>query len=263
MDRTGLLLFIPAYRCAPQITRVLSQLTPPIRSQFREIIVVDNISPDETVESAKNFIIPLAPHETAIRIVQNPRNMGLGGTHKMAFDYAIKNHFHGCIVLHGDDQGNILDFEPILNSLKSESSFVFGARFHPCSQIQGYSAFRIFGNQVFNLLASFATHRKILDFGGSGLNFFPCETLAKHDFWSYADDLTFHVFLVLNALKMNQIIEFKAITWREDDQISNVRLFKQARKLVRILALSLTNGLLRDSESKFTQKPAEWTRLLG
>ena len=42
-------------------------------------------------------------------ILQNHQNYGLGGSHKAAFNYAIKNNFDCLIVCHGDDQCEIDD----------------------------------------------------------------------------------------------------------------------------------------------------------
>ena len=48
-----ILVFIPAYRCAPQIVRVLQQFSDPdIHRRFAEILVLDNRSPDDTAEVA-------------------------------------------------------------------------------------------------------------------------------------------------------------------------------------------------------------------
>ena len=40
----------------------------------------------------------------------------MGGSHKVAFNYAIENNFDYIIVLHGDDQGSISDMIPVLKN---------------------------------------------------------------------------------------------------------------------------------------------------
>ena len=49
-----------------------------------------------------------------IKVLKNRENYGLGGSHKVAFNYAIENNFDYIIVLHGDDQGSISDMIPVL-----------------------------------------------------------------------------------------------------------------------------------------------------
>ncbi len=86
-------------------------------------------------------------------LVRNNENYGLGGSHKVAFSYAIKNEFDYMIVLHGDDQGRIQDMLPLLQSGKYKNyDACLGGRFAPGSSLEGYSKFRTFGNRVFNII---------------------------------------------------------------------------------------------------------------
>ncbi len=252
------LLFIPSYQCARQIKRVLESLTS-YTQYFHEILVIDNQSPDETFEVAKETVNHL---KLPIKILKNPANVGLGGTHKMCFQYAIENKFDHVVILHGDDQGSIRDFESILKEACERKflSFQFGSRFHTDSQRTNYGLIRTWGNQFFNTLASFISHRSISDLGGSGLNLFPVSLLEKHQFLRYSNDLTFHVYVLLNALRLGQAIEFRAISWREEDQMSNVRMYRQTKKLISILITYLTKNrcLLSDSSDVFSYHPRQW-----
>lgn len=66
------LLFIPCYRCENQIVRVLSKLKN-YSQFFDEILVIDNISPDQTPTVAKKFITDNTLAN--VRVVQNPANI--------------------------------------------------------------------------------------------------------------------------------------------------------------------------------------------
>lgn len=251
------LLFIPSYRCAPQITRVLAQLIP-YQHYFQEILLIDNISPDDTVQKACGFI---KQNELQVKVMINPLNLGLGGSHKMAFQYAEEGNFDHVFILHGDDQGSIADFVAVMEEFKNKSSdsFWMGARFHPSSRLQGYAIIRILGNIAYNTLASILTTRTIFDLGGSGLNMFPVKLLRSHPYRSYANDLTFHVYLLLNAIRLGQKLSFHPISWREDDQISNVKLWQQSLKLLGILKDYFTSrDLIKDSSQEFKSKTQEW-----
>jgi dolichol-phosphate mannosyltransferase len=252
------LLFIPCYRCAPQITRVLQSLENDLQ-YFDEIIIIDNVSPDETALKASRYIQDHKIPKTKVLI--NPANVGLGGSHKLAFQYAIQEKFDHVVILHGDDQGSLKDFRPLLEKMKvgSLSSFWMGARFHPYSSLKGYSIIRILGNLFYNGLASILSTRTIYDLGGSGVNLFPVRLLKAHSFLGYANDLTFHVYLLLNAIKMGQSVNFRPISWREDDQISNVKLMAQSMKLLKILFHFFKDQkLLQDQSQSFEYGPAQW-----
>ena len=78
----------------------------------------------------------------------------------------------------------------------------------------------------------------IPDFGGSGLNIYRIKSLVNggnRDFLQFADDLTFHPSLLLYALHRRQRIHFSPIQWHEEDQISNVKAFRQSLQLLKML----------------------------
>ena len=164
-----ILVFIPMYNCEKQIGRVIDQLVGEIKPYISEAIIVNNRSTDNgeqvVLEKLKNLNTDLS-----IKLLRNNENYGLGGSHKVAFKYAIENNFDYIIVLHGDDQGNIADFIPLLkNQVHKKYDCCLGARFMKESKILGYSSFRTFGNKVYNLILSIFLGKRIYDLG-SGLN---------------------------------------------------------------------------------------------
>ena len=108
-----LLVFIPAYNCEKQVTRVLSQLLDKrIAPWVGECIVVNNRATDGTESAVQDW---MARHPDApVRLLRNDQNYGLGGSHKVAFGYAAAHGYEHLVVLHGDDQGAIADLLPIL-----------------------------------------------------------------------------------------------------------------------------------------------------
>lgn len=239
------LLFIPAYNCESQIPRVLNSLTPDSSQWFERILIIDNRSSDQTISACQSALVN-HPLRTKTTLVRNSINGGLGGTHKTAFDYAIAENFDYVTILHGDDQGAISDFKNIFTSLDGKS-FYLGARFHPDSVLTNYSRLRTAGNIVFNFLSGLITGRKIYDLGGSGLNTFPVKALSNLDYRSYANDLTFHVYLLLDAVQQRHSIRFIPISWREEDQISNAKVFRQGLKLMKILMNFLLGRKAKDA----------------
>lgn len=226
-----ILVFIPAYNCGRQIRRVFEQFHG-VERYFAEILVVDNRSTDNTLEAACSAA---ANARLPVTIVSNKDNYGLGGSHKVAFSYALDNGFDYCVVLHGDDQGSISDLVPHLDAgVHREVDCLLGARFAPGSKLEGYSAFRTFGNNVFNLLYSACAGRRLYDLG-SGLNLYRVSKLAGAKYRGFANNLTFNYFMVLASVNWGWNIRFFPITWREDDQISNVKLFRQSMQILGIL----------------------------
>ncbi|MBR4175230.1 MAG: glycosyltransferase family 2 protein [Lachnospiraceae bacterium] len=229
-----ILLFIPMYNCEKQIIRVLDQLTDEVSSYLSEVIIVNNRSTDNGEDAVLDYLENTSPKVRTI-LLRNDENYGLGGSHKVAFDYALEHGFDYVIVLHGDDQGNIDNLLPYLRSgAYNRFDCFLGARFMKGSSLQGYSAFRTFGNRVYNILFSFVCGTKIRDLG-SGLNMYKTDILESGFYEKYPDNLMFNYCMIMGSCHFGHKICFFPISWREDDQVSNVKMTSQAIKVLKLL----------------------------
>ena len=233
MDK--ILLFIPMYNCEKQITRVLGQLSDEVCEYLSEVLIINNISTDNGEKVVEDY---LRNNKLRIKatLIRNDENYGLGGSHKVAFDYAIKNDFDYVILLHGDDQGDISNILPYLKNRAYEQYDCFlGARFMRGSQLKGYSKFRTFGNRVYNLLFSVGCGYRVYDLG-SGLNMYKVSILKDAFYLKYKDNLIFNYCMVMGSAYYKHKVKFFPIIWREDDQVSNVKMVSQAITVLKLLA---------------------------
>lgn len=225
MDK--IMVFIPMYNCEKQVVRVLNQFDREIIKYINEIVIINNRSTDNGEVKVKEFI-DNTDLDIKITLLRNNENYGLGGTHKVAFKYAKENCYDYAIVLHGDDQGSIKDILPFLKNKEYQNYDSFlGARFIKGSKLKNYSKFRTFGNRVYNILFSMVVHRKIYDLG-SGLNMYKVNSLESEYYLKFPDNLTFNCYMLLAINCYKQKIKFFPISWREDDQVSNVKMVSQA-----------------------------------
>lgn len=248
-----ILLFIPGYNCEKQIIRVLGQLTPEILEHIQEVIFVNNRSTDNTEKAVLEY--KESHPEINLHVLRNDDNYNLGGSHKVAFDYAMANKFDYVIVLHGDDQGDIKDIKEILKTKEYKNyDCMLGARFMKGSKLEGYSKFRTFGNRVYNILFSIAVRKRIYDLG-SGLNIYSTKMLENRFYYKFPDRLTFNYCMILATHYYKQKIKFFPITWREDDQVSNVKLTSQALNVLKMLFKYFVNN--KYIEREFRDKVIE------
>jgi glycosyltransferase involved in cell wall biosynthesis len=226
----NILVAVPAYNCESQIARVIQQFRGSPRSPFAKLLIIDNCSTDNTLQTALNAV---KDHDSSdISIIQNEENYNLGGTHKVAFQYCIDEGFDGVTILHGDDQGRLRDIEGPLTSPDVHSyDCILGARFMKYAKLTGYPIIRILGNKIFNLAYSLCVGRKIFDMG-SGLNFFSRNLILESLHHKMPDDLTFNNAYLLTVITAKKKIKFVPISWREEDQVSNAKLWSASVKLI-------------------------------
>lgn len=253
-----ILLFIPMYNCENQITRVLKQLSDEICGHLSEVIIVNNRSTDNG-EAAVREYLQNTPPAVKTSLLRNDDNYGLGGSHKVAFDYAIKNGFDYVIVLHGDDQGDIANILPYLKKQTYRHYDCFlGARFMKGSRLEGYSKFRTFGNYVYDILYSLGCGYKVYDLG-SGLNMYKVSILKDRFFTKYKDNLIFNYCMVMGSAYYKHKVAFFPIVWREDDQVSNVKMVSQAVTVLKLLASFVINKKKFVKEEHRDKVIAEYT----
>ena len=248
-----ILVFIPTYRCETQVVRVIDQFDDQVQNWIDTVLLVDNRSPDHSLCAA---LKRGRQRFTQCRFVVwlNDENYGLGGSHKVAFRYALDHAFDYLVVLHGDDQADIKDLIPQLEQgAHQEVDCLLGARFQAGSALKGYSWLRNVGNRIYNLLFSAVAGQVVYDLG-SGLNVYRLAAFSDFHYQGFPDDLTFNYVMLLASCRRRQRVRFFPISWREEDQLSNVKLARQA---VRVLSLLVRFSLRRGAEARheFRKEP--------
>jgi dolichol-phosphate mannosyltransferase len=234
------LVFVPCYNCESQVPRVIGDLVWLMdeKGDFR-IAVVENRSTDGTLAAADRALDACPVPDKLL--VQNVDNYNLGGSHKVAFDLARAENCDYVIVLHGDDQGSIRDLLPHLRAGEHRNvDALLGARFMKGATLKGYSVLRTWANIAFNLIFSAVAGKRFYDLG-SGLNLFRRSIFEDGFHLRYADNLTFNYYLIFGLADDNKRIVFFPINWREDDQVSNAKLFSQGVTMLKMLWHRFTN----------------------
>jgi dolichol-phosphate mannosyltransferase len=246
------LVAIPAYNCAPQIGRVLKGFDEKLLARIAKVIVIDDRGNDNTGDAALAALKDIKFDHSKIEVVQNDVNLGLGGSHKMAFLYGERMGADYVAILHGDDQAKAPELNMLLDAAEADPELgaVLGSRFMKGSRLRGYAWERIAGNRVFNLMYTLLTGRRTLDLG-SGLNLFRLKDLADHRYLGFDDRMTFNFDLLLDYYTKHTKLKFVPITWTEEDQVTNARNVAVGKRAMSQLWKWRTGKL------KFELKPAE------
>jgi glycosyltransferase involved in cell wall biosynthesis len=233
------LLFIPVYNCEKQIYRVLNKLLS-IDSKIKyDCIIINNNSNDKTINNINNFF-KKERFKNKFCILKNKKNYGLGGSVKIAFNYAIKKKYDYLIMSQGDDQGDPRElfkfYKQEVLIKKNKINLIMGTRFQNFNKIFGYNKLKIVFNILFNFLASIILNKKITDLN-SGQFVVNVKILKKKFYMKFSNELWFNYYFFFYFLIEKISFLYKPISWREYDQKSNVKIIKQIFSLFRLLML--------------------------
>ena len=172
---------------------------------------------------------------TKVTLLQNEENYSLGGSHKVAFEYCLKQNYDYLVVLHGDNQADINDIVPFIKSgeIFNYDSFL-GSRFKRGAKRVNYSGFRLWGNVLLNFVISLVTLSWVTDMG-AGLNGYRSDFLKKRLYMSCPDDLTFNPFLLMYSIKQKSTTYFFPIHWKEEGSVSNAKVMHQGFKILNLI----------------------------
>lgn len=245
------ILVIPAYQCEKQIGRVLAKIPTSLAKRFERIWVIENRSSDATlraaIEAARSSNLPVQ-----VEVFENVENLGLGGTHKAAFQAALKQGATHVAVIHGDDQGSPAELAQFLDLCERRGgASILGARFMVGSRLAGYPLLRIVGNLAFNLLYSLFTGRLIFDIGG-GANLLRLSDVGPERWPYYANQFTFNMDVLLDLIRRKVPFHYVPMSWSETDQVGTAKIFRVGLRALATLFKWWTHQERPDTPGTYT-----------
>ena len=170
-DGSRVLCFVPMRNCETSIERVVENIKLTVLSKIDEILILDNQSSDQSVMRARDALSTVSQVKTTLRA--NDTNRGLGGSHKIAFNYAFENGYDYLLVVHGDGSGKLQEFVPVLQQkvfMRHEA--VLSSRLSSQKTRTGYPLYRLLGNLFLSGIASLLTRRSVSDFTSGPVNLY-------------------------------------------------------------------------------------------
>jgi len=116
--RTGLIVVMPAYNAARTLEKTYNDLP---RDLVDKIILVDDVSQDETVEIA---------HRLGLKVVIHIQNKGYGGNQKTCYLEALREGAEIVVMLHPDYQYDSRLVPGLIGPIQEgKADLVLGSRF--------------------------------------------------------------------------------------------------------------------------------------
>ncbi|MBD0291204.1 MAG: glycosyltransferase [Thermoleophilia bacterium] len=218
---------LPAYRAQRTLAQTLADIPAPFAD---DVILVDDASPDGTVELAR---------ELGIRqVYAHASNRGYGGNQKTCYTKALDDGAAVVVLLHPDYQYDPKALprlvEPIL---AGDADMTFGSRFAGGGDPRsgGMPLFRYWGNRATTTLENLMLGSRFTDLH-SGMRAFTREFLLSLPFLRYSDDFAFDSQLIVDAATGGQRIVEVPIPTRYTSESSSIGIARSLRYVATTLA---------------------------
>ncbi len=213
-----------AYQAVNTLDKVLDLIPSEVKRMVEEIYILDDASDDNTYYAAVGY--KALKKLKKLKVYRNPKNLGLGGNQKHAFNYAIKKGFDVLALLHGDNQYDPRYLSSLLKPLiEDKADFVFGSRMisHPLKG--GMPLYKFLGNRFLTFVENILLDMNLSEYH-SGYRLFNVHSLKKVPFNRNSDDFHFDTEIIIQFKEAGVRIAELPIPTFYGDEISHVKVFK-------------------------------------
>ena len=197
-------VYIPAFNAAVTLPEVFARMPEKLKAFAGVVLVVDNASDDRTSEVTR--MEARMQNIKNLVLIENPKNLGYGGSQKIGYQYVIKEGFSWVIMIHGDAQyspGHAL----MLLEKASEGGFdlLFGSRIQGNPLSGGMPVHRFIGNRVLTELQNVLLRTRISEFH-SGYRVYKTSSLKRINISSLSSDYHFDTEIMICMIDMKMKI---------------------------------------------------------
>ncbi len=180
-EKPKVVAVMPAYNAAATVERTVRDIPP---GSVDEVILVDDCSQDDTVETARRLGLTVIAHE---------RNLGYGGNQKTCYREALARDADIVVMIHPDYQYDSRVIPAAAEFIKlGVCDVVLGSRIRSRQEAfaGGMPAYKYFANRVLTLTENMLLGQNLGDFH-SGFRAYRREVLETIPFWLNSDDFVF------------------------------------------------------------------------
>ena len=247
---------LPAYSAEGTLEKTIADIPPGLA---HEVILVDDASPDGTVNLARDL---------GIRVVVHHENRGYGGNQKTCYREALEAEADIVVMLHPDYQ-----YDPkavpllIAPILAGDADMTFGSRFAGLGDPLGggMPPYRFVGNRITTHLENLMLGSRFTDMH-SGLRAYTRRCLESLPFLGYSDGFVFDTQLLVDAVTGGQRVVEVPIPTRYTKESSSISIVRSLRYVLSSLVYTARRCALRGrrgGRNPATLRGNERGRMLG
>lgn len=226
------LIIIPAYNEAKNITKVLEALEKPEIAEIADVLVMNDASSDNT-----NWIVKERGHT----LVTHVFNLGYGSALQLGYKYAIRRNYTYVIQMDADGQHDACNIPVIYRELQTPDEngelpdIVLGSRFLPGSTAYRVSGVKKFAYRLFCRIIEQVSHVPVSDptTGLQGLN---RRTVLYYSRYNHFDDKYPDANIIMQMLLLGfRVREIPAVMHPRTEGVSMHSGFKPVIYMLRML----------------------------
>jgi 2-polyprenyl-3-methyl-5-hydroxy-6-metoxy-1,4-benzoquinol methylase len=255
-DAPRVVITLPAYRAEGTLEQTIADIPIGVAD---EIILVDDASPDGTVQLARGL---------GLRVVVHHENRGYGGNQKTCYREALESGADIVVMLHPDYQ-----YDPkavpllIAPILAEDADMTFGSRFAGLGNPRagGMPRYRFVGNRITTVLENLFLGSRFTDMH-SGLRAYTARCLTSLPFGTYSDGFVFDTQLLVDAVTTGQRVVEVPIPTRYTTGSSSISIARSLRYVLSSLVYTARRWVQRGRrgrKSAVRLRGTEAGRMLG
>lgn len=216
------IVVMPAYNAEKTLVDTYHEIPEKYR---QNIILVDDLSKDQTVKAAKSL---------GIQVYSHIKNLGYGGNQKTCYIEALKSKVDIVVMLHPDYQYDATLIEELIRPItQGRFDFMFGSRIQnkQTALKGGMPKLKYYINRLTCLMENILLGVNFTEHF-SGFRAYSVQVLQKIPFQRFSDDFVFDQQMVISSLSFGFRIGEIAIPTRYHDKVSSIQFIKGAKFLL-------------------------------
>lgn len=210
-------VIIPAYK----VERTIEQVIAGLPAYVRQIIVVDDASPD----SSADLVTALAQKDTRLTLIRHTQNQGVGGAMLSGFRKALELQAQIAVKIDGDHQMDAAQIPALITPLiQGKADYVKGNRFRDFAALQKMPIVRRIGNLGLSFLTKAASgYWNIFD-PTNGFFAIRADTLARLPLERIDRRYFFETSMLANLYLINACVLDAPIPAKYGDEVSHLSI---------------------------------------